>query len=358
MLRLSPRINDLKGYWMPYDAAKAIAATFCYKIRYALTPLFGLDFPGMCISPLDKVRYGHMIIDPAIVQKSTEMANYYRMLELRSPAVSSLPGPRSIASSTERDGTTAGIFAAKKQLFPHSHRKQTDNLSTTSTASSGCSVSPDGYNSDTYSVSPISPCRTGFTPVNAPRSTDAIYYPSASSHTSTGPRSSSNRIPSPKEILASVSARSAMASDDGVSSVPGSGPGVGTDDSMDTSSSGYSDVSSTPTDCLSLDLDDDNDEDYRDAASRAPVAANHSPKKIATRASSRHGQTAVLFAREVKAAHALLSLHMQEASASGSGSECDDQSGGVPVSVSSLMDVHRRHRQGHSQGRKRRRASA
>lgn len=343
---------------MPYDAAKAIAATFCYKIRYALTPLFGLDFPEMCVNPLDRVRYGHMIIDPAIVQKSTEMANYYRMLELRSPALSSLPDPRPNTSSTERDSSTTGIFASKKQLFPHSHRKHTDNLSTTSTASSGCSVSPDGYNSDTYCMSPISPCRRGFTPVNAPRSTDAIYYPCAGARTSTGPSSGSNRIPSPKEILASVSARSAIASDGSVGSGSGSGPcpGVGTDDGMDTSSSGYSDVSSTPTDCLSLDLDDDNDEDYRDAESRVPVNANANVnrKKIATRASSRRGQTAVLFAREVKAAHALLSLHMQEAS----GSDCDDKSGGVPVSVSSLMDVHRQHRQGHSQGRKRRRASA
>lgn len=328
---------------MPFDAAKAIAATFCYKIRYALTPLFGLDFPTMCINPLDKVRFGHMIIDPAIVQKSTEMANYYRMLELRSPALSNLPDPRSHSRSTlERDGNITSVFAAKQQHFPYSHRKHTDNLSTTSTASSGCSVSPDGYNSDTYCVSPISPCRTGVTPVNAPRSTDVTYYPRTGSRTS-GPSSSSNRIPSPKEILASVSARSAMPNEDNVGSGPGSGTGVGADDSIDTSSSAFSDVSSTPTDCLSLDLDD-NDEDYQDAGSRNHGKNN---KKVATRPSSRHGKTAILFAREVKAAHALLSLHMQEAS----GSESEDRAG-MPVSVS-LMDVHQQHR-----GRKRRRASA
>lgn len=338
---------------MPYDAAKAIAATFCYKIRHALTPLFGLDFPMMCVNPLDKVRYGHMIIDPAIVQKSTKMANYYRMLELRSPALSTLPDPRSNISSTERDGTITSIFATKKQPFPYSHRKHTDNLSTTSTASSGCSISPDGYNSDTYCVSPISPCRNAFTPVNAPRSTDAIYHPSTGSHTSSIPTASSDRMPSPKEILAAVSARSALPSDDGAGSRFGPDPGVGTDDNMGSSSSTYSDVSSTPTDCLSLDLDNENDEDYRDAEKKD---SDHAPnrKKLATRASSRPGKTAILFAREVKAAHALLSLHMQESS----GSESEDKTSDLPISVSSLMDVHRLHQQGHSQGQKRRRASA
>lgn len=333
---------------MPYDAAKAIAATFCYKIRHALTPLFGLDFPMICVNPLDKLRYGNMIIDPAIVQKSTKMANYYRMLELRSPALSTLSDPRSNNLSIEQDGTTAGIFAAKKQIFPYSHRKHPDSLSTTSTASSGCSISPDGYNSDTYCVSPVSPCRNAFTPVNAPRSTDVIYHPGSSSHTSSIPTSSNDGIPSPKEILEAVSARSALPSDDGVGSHFGSGPGVGTDDNMGSSSSTYSDVSSTPTDCLSLDLDNDNDEDYQDSGNFP------NRKKLATRASSRSGQTTILFAKEVKAAHALLSLHMQESSRS----EDEDKTSSLPISISSLMDLHRLHRQGHSQGRKRRRASA
>lgn len=77
-----------KGYWMPYEAAKAVAATFCWKIRHALTPLFGLDFPSMCIHPQDRGRFGRMVIDPAIVRKATETANYYRILELQSPSYS------------------------------------------------------------------------------------------------------------------------------------------------------------------------------------------------------------------------------------------------------------------------------
>lgn len=39
------------GYWIPYEAAKALAATFCYKIRYALAPVFGNDFVDLCSHP-------------------------------------------------------------------------------------------------------------------------------------------------------------------------------------------------------------------------------------------------------------------------------------------------------------------
>jgi hypothetical protein len=39
------------GYWMPYEAARAMAATFCWRIRYALTPLFGTEFPAMTYDP-------------------------------------------------------------------------------------------------------------------------------------------------------------------------------------------------------------------------------------------------------------------------------------------------------------------
>ncbi|KAF2749878.1 hypothetical protein M011DRAFT_511923 [Sporormia fimetaria CBS 119925] len=60
-----------QGYWMPYPAAKAVAATFCYKIRHALTPLFGNDFPSLCLPPADP-KFEKFVIDPAIVQHCTE----------------------------------------------------------------------------------------------------------------------------------------------------------------------------------------------------------------------------------------------------------------------------------------------
>lgn len=38
---------------MPFAAARALAATFCWPIRYALTPLFGPGFPDTCTKPTD-----------------------------------------------------------------------------------------------------------------------------------------------------------------------------------------------------------------------------------------------------------------------------------------------------------------
>jgi hypothetical protein len=52
---------------MPYQAAKAIAATFCYDIRWALTPVFGVDFPSLCLRPNDP-NFAKFLIDPTIVQ--------------------------------------------------------------------------------------------------------------------------------------------------------------------------------------------------------------------------------------------------------------------------------------------------
>ncbi|EER44381.1 APSES transcription factor Xbp1 [Histoplasma capsulatum H143] len=69
-----------QGYWMPFEAAKAVAATFCWKIRYALTPLFGVDFLSICIPP-DDPRFGRWVIDQSIVCDATNSARHYRLLE-------------------------------------------------------------------------------------------------------------------------------------------------------------------------------------------------------------------------------------------------------------------------------------
>ena len=65
---------------MPFEAAKAVAATFCWRIRYALTPIFGVEFLSLCIPP-DDSRFGRMIIDPSIVREAAIAANQYRTLE-------------------------------------------------------------------------------------------------------------------------------------------------------------------------------------------------------------------------------------------------------------------------------------
>ncbi|KAL1600432.1 hypothetical protein SLS60_006817 [Paraconiothyrium brasiliense] len=65
------------GYWMPYQAAKAIAATFCWHIRWVLAPVFGYDFPEMCFHPEDP-RYGKFLIAPEIVQECIDETNRFR----------------------------------------------------------------------------------------------------------------------------------------------------------------------------------------------------------------------------------------------------------------------------------------
>jgi hypothetical protein len=62
---------------MPYQAAKAVAATFCYDIRWALTPVFGNDFPSMCLHSKDP-SFAKFVIDPAIVEYCTMETNRFR----------------------------------------------------------------------------------------------------------------------------------------------------------------------------------------------------------------------------------------------------------------------------------------
>jgi hypothetical protein len=77
---------------MPYEAARAIAATFCWKMRYALTPVFGLDFPDTCLLP-DDPHYGDMILDHEITKRCTDEAATYRAIEPESRSASSRASP-------------------------------------------------------------------------------------------------------------------------------------------------------------------------------------------------------------------------------------------------------------------------
>jgi hypothetical protein len=67
---------------MPYHCAKAVCATFCHDIAGALIPLFGPEFPSLCI-PRDNPRFGHMVIDPHITEASAREAR--RFLHCNSP---------------------------------------------------------------------------------------------------------------------------------------------------------------------------------------------------------------------------------------------------------------------------------
>ncbi|KAB8242834.1 hypothetical protein BDV35DRAFT_383654 [Aspergillus flavus] len=241
--------ESFEGYWMPFEAAKAVAATFCWNIRHALTPLFGLDFPSLCVPPTNTSQYGHMLIDREIVQKATETAHYYRMLELRSPVDTSLRPPKLHNSELDRPAS-----------------------------------SPERSTPDRYYGTPTSPFHNTFTPVNTPRSTEA-----ASS--------------SPRQVLASLSSVRGIPNDDSSSEVTHS-------------STPYSESMDTPTES-----DDEyhaSDSDNGNAIGNiiGPQNPTNDDDEYNVETRARRKYRSALFAREVKAAHALLSLCMQDATGS------------------------------------------
>lgn len=63
---------------MPYRCARAICATFCHPIAGALIPIFGPDFPAICIPP-GTPEYGRMVINPQIIIDATREADIWRM---------------------------------------------------------------------------------------------------------------------------------------------------------------------------------------------------------------------------------------------------------------------------------------
>lgn len=150
---------------MPYQAAKAIAATFCYEIRWALTPVFGNDFPFICLPPGDEC-FAKFMIDPAVVQFCTQETTRFRELgpayKVHRPispehSVTIPVTPAPVEPRTSRpEQPTFGAEVAR-QL----HAQPTD-------AESGYGT--DTERNDRYLFSPeISP-RTRFTPINRPQS--------------------------------------------------------------------------------------------------------------------------------------------------------------------------------------------
>ncbi|PGH36411.1 hypothetical protein GX50_00747 [[Emmonsia] crescens] len=169
-----------QGYWMPFEATKAVAATFCWKIRYALTPLFGVEFISMCIPP-DDPRFGRWTIDQSIVRDATKSARQYRLLEGRSS--SSTGHRRSLAEPYPHLNYDAARWS-RKELRP----KPAPPVRV--------SVGGDGdreYITDTdtggaYCLSPSKPRESFYARASTPRTTGTGRC----------------RIPSPQEILASL----------------------------------------------------------------------------------------------------------------------------------------------------------
>ncbi|PUU83749.1 hypothetical protein B9Z19DRAFT_750928 [Tuber borchii] len=71
-----------QGYWIPYEAAKALAAKFCYRIRYALTIIFGDSFPEQCL-PEHHPEFGKYQIDAKIISACRQKSAAQLCIEQR-----------------------------------------------------------------------------------------------------------------------------------------------------------------------------------------------------------------------------------------------------------------------------------
>ncbi|KAI4658139.1 uncharacterized protein J4E79_007120 [Alternaria viburni] len=165
-LRENPGLKDIsysitggalvcQGYWMPYHAAKAIAATFCYDIRWALTPVFGNDFPSECLHPKDPC-FAKFLIDPTIVQFCAQETVRFAKL---GPAYA-VPKPDA-SSLIETPKMHCEPPLRKEKLVMQRRARPTDIES--------------GYGTDTsrhgkYLCSPEVSPRTQFTPINRSQS--------------------------------------------------------------------------------------------------------------------------------------------------------------------------------------------
>lgn len=123
---------------MPYEAAKAVAATFCWSIRYALTPVFGIDFIDMCIPP-DSDKLGVMMIDPKITRLCTEQAREYKRMEREHPH------PRPIMSAMGSPRTPTSPMYQRNLAAPPKFKAINVNDEASSSGYSTEESDTDGY---------------------------------------------------------------------------------------------------------------------------------------------------------------------------------------------------------------------
>jgi hypothetical protein len=135
---------------MPYQAAKAVAATFCYDIRWALTPVFGKDFPSLCLHPKDP-GFAKFLIDPAIVQFCTAETNRFRK-----------EGPSYLISTTDMS-PPAKTVKTEMESPPRQPRALTRRARPTDIESG---YGTDTDQSDKWAFSPQVSPRSQWTPVN------------------------------------------------------------------------------------------------------------------------------------------------------------------------------------------------
>ncbi|KAL5316955.1 hypothetical protein ACEPPN_016007 [Leptodophora sp. 'Broadleaf-Isolate-01'] len=85
-----------QGYWMPYSCAIAVCTKFCAPIAGALIPIFGPNFPSLCVPP-ESPEFGQMKIDSQIIHEATIEAEAFR------DKYNSFPVSRSLTRSSTRE---------------------------------------------------------------------------------------------------------------------------------------------------------------------------------------------------------------------------------------------------------------
>ncbi|KAI4851238.1 hypothetical protein E4T44_02247 [Aureobasidium sp. EXF-8845] len=92
-----------QGYWMPYGCARSVCATFCWNLRWALTPIFGPSFIRDCLPP-NHPGFARFTIDPEVVRACAREAEgwradasttHYSLVPSNPTSAPALPVPRS-----------------------------------------------------------------------------------------------------------------------------------------------------------------------------------------------------------------------------------------------------------------------
>jgi hypothetical protein len=130
-LKVNPGLIDLchsitggaltaQGYWVPFACARAVCLTFCYEIRWALTPIFGPDFVTQCLPP-NHPNYKAFRINSSIVQHAAQEAESWRINASRSVTPASRHSPATYGASDNSRPlapTSAPVYTPVQELHP------------------------------------------------------------------------------------------------------------------------------------------------------------------------------------------------------------------------------------------------
>ena len=168
-LNANPGLKDLsysitggalsaQGYWMPFNCARALCLTFCYPIRWALTPIFGPTFVRQCLKPGSPGFEKWKIDGEAIRKAQLEAEGWSMTLEGVQSKERSIP--RSVPpepSAKQKSLRSRLAKPAFKSGSPFELEGESEKANATASATSPC-VSPKS----SYST-------PGWTSINKPR---------------------------------------------------------------------------------------------------------------------------------------------------------------------------------------------